>query len=59
MKQELGVEFTKLKRTHALLTMLQWPGPDQKYTSYMPLSEFRKRKVLPSPFGVWSKKNKR
>ncbi len=72
MKQELGVEFTKLKRTHALLTMLQWPGPgDKKLTRYMEIehadphekrgkrNEYKERPVLPSPFGVWSKVKKK
>ena len=37
-------------RIKALLKMLEWPGPDRSKTSYMPLTRFKERGVLPSPF---------
>lgn len=59
--------FTESRRILALLTMLQWPGPDKEWTRYMEIehpdsraprgkvNEYKERPVLPSPFGVWSK----
>jgi hypothetical protein len=59
--------FTESRRILALLTMLQWPGPDKQWTRYMEIehsdsraprgkvNEYKERPVLPSPFGVWSK----
>jgi len=58
----------KIRRIRALLTMLQWPGPDKDWTRYMEIehpdpnekrgkrNEYKERPVLPPPFGVWSKK---
>ncbi|MBI3175246.1 MAG: TIGR03986 family CRISPR-associated RAMP protein [Chloroflexi bacterium] len=68
MSAELETEFMKHNRIRALLTMLQWPGPALEWTRYMEIehpdpkerkgkrNEYRDRPVLPSPFGVWSKK---
>jgi len=70
MTKELGIEFMEHKRVRALLTMLQWPGPDPEWTRYMEIerpdpkekkgkrNEYKERPVLPSPFGVWSKHKK-
>lgn len=67
MGDELEVDFMKHQRIRALLTMLQWPGPDRDWTRYMEIehldpkekrgkrNEYKERPVLPSPFGVWSK----
>lgn len=67
MAQKLGVEFMKHQRIQALLTMLQWPGPNPEWTRYMEIelpdpkarngkrNEYKERPVLPSPFGVWNK----
>ena len=61
----------RVRRIQALLKMLQWPGPDQERTRYMEIehpdfnerrgkrNEYKERPVLPSPFGVWTKKNGR
>lgn len=70
MGEALEVDFMKHQRIRALLTMLQWPGPDSEWTRYMQIehpnpkarngkeNEYKERPVLPSPFGVWSKHKK-
>lgn len=67
MTDELGKNFNEHPRIRALLTMLQWPGPDPDWTRYMEIerpdpnekrgkkNEYKERPVLPSPYGVWSK----
>ena len=68
MSKAIGLDFMKANRIRALLIMLQWPGPNQELTRYMEIehpdqrekkgkkNEYRDRPVLPTPFGVWSKK---
>jgi CRISPR-associated protein (TIGR03986 family) len=68
MSADLDVEFMKHQRIRALLTMLQWPGPNPEWTRYMEIeypdpkekkgkrNEYKERPVLPAPFGVWRKK---
>lgn len=68
MSDELETDFMKHHRVRALLTMLQWPGPAREWTRYMEIeypdpnerrgkrNEYKERPVLPTPFGVWSKK---
>jgi len=72
MSTAIGGDFMKNRRIRALLTMLQWPGPSCEQTRYMEierqvprdvdrrgkLNEYKERPVLPTPFGVWSKKPK-
>lgn len=72
MSTELETDFMKHNRILALLTMLQWPGPNREWTRYMEIehkvpptvdkrgkqNEYRDRPVLPTPFGVWSKAKK-
>ena len=70
MEGELDAEFMKHPRIRALLTMLQWPGPNPEWTRYMEIehpdpkekrgkrNDYKERPVLPSPFGVWSKHKK-
>lgn len=59
--------FTESGLILALLTMLQWLGPDTEWTRYMEIehpdtrtpkgkvNEYKECLVLPSPFGMWSK----
>ena len=68
MERELNSDLLKTKRIRELLYLLQWPGPDHELTRYMEIeypdpkekkgkrNEYRDRPVLPTPFGVWSKK---
>jgi len=68
MNEELDTDFMKHQRVRALLTMLQWPGPVHEWTRYMEIehpdpkekrgkrNEYKDRPVLPTPFGVWSKR---
>lgn len=39
-------------RIQEYLRLLTWPGPDKAETPYMPLEEFKQRKVLPSPLDI-------
>lgn len=68
ISQAIGIKMAGNDRIQSLLTMLQWPGPEQEHTRYMEIehpdpagrrgkrNEYRDRPVLPTPFGVWSKK---
>ena len=44
--------LAEIPRIRTLLALLSWPGPDPGTTGYMPLEEFRHRKVLPTPLEI-------
>lgn len=53
--QAASSQLAGQERIQALLTMLEWPGPDPARTRYMsiePENEFKTRRVLPTPPGV-------